>query len=183
MLFKPNTLILIQRNGLSLTGKHLSSARLSFPDEVMRNLEILQRAKFIDLCRQFFADQHLRGKRLQIILDYSVVFEKNIELDQSGKPDVLMEGFVAAMPFEPGMRACLAVEAGTNLRLFATNADVYLAVAEALKAANAGTLQAITPIAAYNLAETERTIRTATERILKDADVSTKVNFRDTTLS
>ena len=183
MLFKPNILIFIQRGGLLVAGRRLSFMRLEFPEDIVHNLDVLQRDKLVELCRRFFADKGLRGKRLQIVLDYSVVFEKTIELDQSGKPDLLVDGFVEAMPFEPGQRACLALRTGPNLRLLATNADLYLAIADAIKAANAGTLQAITPIAAYDMPDTERTIRNATERILKDSEISKRANYRDVTPS
>ncbi len=179
MFLKPNVLIFIQRNRLLVAGKRLPSTHVNFPEDIVHNLEVLQHNKLVDICRQFFTDKNLRRKRLQIVLDYSVVFEKTIELDQSGKPDILIEGFVTAMPFEPGKRSCLAVQTDVNLRLFATNAETYQAVSEALRAAQAGSLVAITPIAAYNLAENERTIRAATDHILKDSEVSKQVNFRD----
>lgn len=179
MFLNANVLIFIQRSRLLIAGKRLNSMHINLPDDVVHNLEVVQHTKLVDLCQKFFADKNLHRKRVQIILDYSVVFEKTIELDQSGKPDILMEGFMTAMPFEPGKRACLAVQTDASLRLFATNAETYQAVAEALKAAQAGTLVSITPIAAYNLGENERTIRAATDHILKDSDVSKQVNFRD----
>lgn len=179
MFLSPNILIFIQRSRLLIAGKRVPSTHITLPDDIMHNLEVVQHKKFVDMCQKFFVDKNLRRKRVQIILDYSVVFEKTIELDQSGKPDILMEGFVTAMPFEPGKRACLAVQTDSSLRLFATNAETYQAVTEALRAAQAGALVSITPIAAYNLGDTERTIRAATEHILKDSDVSKQVNFRD----
>lgn len=179
MFLKPNILIFIQRNRLLVAGKRLSSLHVSFPDDVVHNLEVINHAKLVELCQKFFMDKNLKRKRVQIILDYSVVFEKTIALDQSGKPDILLEGFVEAMPFEPGKRACLAVQTDTNLRLFAANAEVYEAVSEALRTAQVGAPVAITPIAAYNLTDNERTIRAATDHILKDTDVSKQVNFRD----
>jgi hypothetical protein len=131
------------------------------------------------VCRQFFTDRELHGKRIQIILDYSVVFEKSIELDQSGKPDIILEGFVAAMPFDQGKRACVAYQSGSTLRLFATNAELYQAVATAISAADAGTITAITPVAAYNLTNEQRSIRSATDYILKQVDTSKQVDFHN----
>ncbi len=177
MFFNPNTIIFMQRSGLLVSGRRLPSMRLDFPDDIVHNLEVVVPGKLASLCQKFFAERELHGKRLLIVLDYSVVFEKTIELDQSGKPDLIMEGFVAAMPFEPGQRACLAYQSGSSLRLFATNADLYQAVANALSAANAGSLAAITPIAAYNLGNDQRTIRTASDYILKQNDISHQLDF------
>ena len=179
MLFKPNILILVQRGGLLAAGRRPPSSKLSFPDELVHNLEVLQYDKLVEHCQHFFKDKGIRSKRVQIVLDYSVVFEKVIELDKTGKPDVIMEGFIGAMPFEPGKRACVAVQSATDLHLYATNAELYQAVADALKAAGAGTLLAITPIAAYNLADDQRTVKAATELILKNNDVAKQANFRD----
>src|SRR5690242_8972920 len=157
MLFKPNTLVFVQRNGLLVAGRHVAAARLDFPDDSIRNLEVLLPSKLLERCRQFFAERELHGKRLQLVLDYSVVFEKSIELDKSGKPDIIMEGFVSAMPFDEGKRACLALQAGSVLRLFATNAELYQTIVTAAEAASTGAIEAITPIAAYDLSGTDRT--------------------------
>lgn len=178
MLFKPNTIIFIQRSGLLVAGRRLPSARMDFPDDIVRNLEVVLPSKLLERCRQFFTERELHGKRLLLILDYSVVFEKSIELDQSGKPDLIMEGFISAMPLAEGKRACLALQTGSTLRLFATNAELYQTIVTALDSAGAGAVEGITPIAAYALGENERTIRTATEFILRHSDVGGQVDFR-----
>lgn len=183
MLFKPNTIVFIQRSGLLVAGRKLSPARLDFPDDLVRNLEVVLPSKLREACRQFFTDHELHGKRFQLVLDYSVVFEKSIELDKSGKPDLIMEGFVEAMPFEKGKRACLALQTGDVLRLFATNAELYQTVVTAIDGAGAGAVEAITPISAYNLGDGERTIRTAMEFILKHSDISRQADFRDVAAS
>jgi hypothetical protein len=178
MLFKPNTIVFIQRNGLLVAGRHLSPIRMEFPEDAVHNLEVANLNRLTSVCQQFFTDRELRGKRIQVILDYSVVFEKSIELDQSGKPDIIMEGFVAAMPFDQGKRACLAYQSGSTLRLFAVNAELYQAVVAAIDAADAGTVTAITPVAAYNLTNEQRTIRAAADFILKQTDTSKQVDFQ-----
>ena len=183
MLFKPTIIIYLQRNGLLVAGRSMKPARFVFPAGTVDNLEIEQRDKFITACQQFFKENELHGKRVLLVLDYSVVFEKTIALDKAGQPETLLEGFVAAMPFEPGKRACLGVETGSQLRLFATNAELYNGVAGAFVAAGGGALAAITPIAAYNLGDTERTVSAATEHILKDTTVEKQANFQDITAS
>ena len=181
MLFKPNTLIYLQRSGLLLTGRRLPATRMAFADDIVKNLEVLQKNKLISTCQQFFAGSKLHGRRILIVLDASIVFDKTIELDQSGKPDLLLQAFVDAMPFEPGKRACLGLETGATLRVFATNADLYGAVAEALHMGNAGKVLAVTPAPAYNLSKEERTVSAATERFLSDTTVLTGANFLTST--
>lgn len=183
MLFKADTIIFLQRSGLLITGKRMSSVRFEFPADMVQNLEVTQAEKLTSACQQFFSEHGLRGKRVILVLDYSVVFEKTIALDKTGQPDKLLEGFVAAMPFDTGKRACLGVEAGSELHLYATNVDLYSAIEAALQAANVSGITAITPIAAYGLGDKERTLSAATTRILKDASVSKQANFHDITAS
>lgn len=179
MLFQPTTIVFLQRGGLLVAGRRVKSTRFAFTDELIHNLEVQNRIKLVESCRQFFAASGLRGKRVLLVLDYSVVFEQTIKLDKSGQPDKLLEGFVAAMPFAEGQRACLGVESGSELRLFATNAALYEAVSDALRAAGTSSISAVIPIAAYNLGDKERTVNAATEHILKDIAVEKRANFQD----
>lgn len=181
MLFKPSIIVFLQRNGLLVAGRRTKSAKFALPDELLHDLEVQNRTKLIDSCQQFFAASGLRGKRVQLVLDYSVVFEKTIKLDQSGQPDKLLDGFVTVMPLADGQRACLGVQSGSELRLFATNAALYEAISDALRAAGVSNVSAITPIAAYNLGGQERTVSAATEHILKDTDVEKRANFQGVT--
>lgn len=181
MFFKPNTLIYIQRSGILIAGKRLPTARIDYPEDVVKNLEVLQPTKLADIFKRWLSEHNIHGKRILIVLDTSVIFEKTIELDKSGQPDILLQGFVDAMPFEPGKRACIAVQSAADLRLFAANADLYTIVADALREANAGKLVAITPSAAYNLASDQRTVNAASERFFSDTDVRSSVDFRSVT--
>jgi len=183
MLFKPNLIVFLQRNGLLIAGRRMKPARFTFADDVIHNLEVEQRDKLVSSSAQFFKDNNLHGKRVLLVLDYSVVFEKTVELDKTGQPDKLLAGFVAAMPFSAGSRACLGVETGSQLRLFATNAAVYQAINDALQQAGVGSVSAVTPIAAYSLGDTERTVNAATEHILKDMSIEKQANFMDVTAS
>ena len=178
MLFKPNTLIYVQRSGVIVYGKHLPTARLDFPVNLVKNLEVLQGTQLLDKYRQFFMDNAINGKRLIMVLDTSIVFEKVIELDKSGKPDMLMQAFIDAMPFEPGKRACAALQTDKQLCMFATNADLYMIIADALKAAGAGKLVASTPSPAYHLTSEQRTLSTAAERFFNDTEVRSVTDFR-----
>lgn len=181
MLLKPSTIVFLQRNGLLIAGRRTKPAKFALPNDLVQDLEVQNRTKLVDSCRQFFVASGLHGKRVLLVLDYSIVFEKTIKLDQSGQPDKLLESFVAAMPFASGQRACLGVEAGSELRLFATNAALYETVSEALHAAGVSSVNAVTPIAAYRLSDQERTLSAAAERVLKDTAVEKRANFLDVT--
>jgi hypothetical protein len=178
MFAKPNTLIYLQRSSLMLAGHHIGAARLDLPEDTVKNLAIVDKTKLLTLCEQFFADHQLDRRRIIVVLDGSVVFQKVVELDKTGQPDLLMQAFVDAMPFEPGDRACLAIEEQTSLRLFATSAKLYLAIVDALHIANVGHVMAITPAAAYELDSNNRSISAAAEHFFADSHVRKLADFR-----
>lgn len=180
MFFQSPIIVFLQRGGLVVATQHQPSVRFSYPEGAVSNLEVIDRQGLLSASQTFLEQRNVKGKHIMLVLDYSVVFEKTIELDKTGQPDKLLQGFVDAMPFETGKRACLGSENGSKLRLYATNAELYDTIATALRAAGASNVIAITPIAAYNLPEGERTVTAATTRILKDTAVSKQVNFRDT---
>lgn len=179
-LLKPNAIIYLRRSGLVVAGRRLKPARLNFPPELVDNLEVLRHDKFITGCQDFFTEHGLRNKRILVVLDHSVVFTKTVELDKSGSPDALTEAFVAAMPFNTSQRACVTLHEQNNLRLFATNAELYTDLVEALRLAGAGKLLAITPAAAYGLTEDNKQLASAIEQFINDTKVRAQANFATT---
>lgn len=177
---KPNALVYVHRSGLLIAGKHIERARLAFPEEVVSHMEILQPEAFAKLCRQFFDMHGLQRKRVLMVLDNDLLFTKKIELGKTGNPDALTDAFIAAMPFEPSQRACLTIQAKSRLQLLATNARIYQATAEALHASGIAKLCAITPVAAYDLRNTERKADALVEHLLKNTHISKAANFLST---
>ncbi len=177
MLAKAHALVYVQRDGLVVAGKHVIQGKLTFPKDLVANMEVIDVPQLIDCCRQFFNDHHLRHKRVLMVLDSSLVFRKKIELDVSGQPDTLTEAFVAAMPFEPGSRACITIQSDKLLQLLATNATLYDTIVQALDASDAGKLVAVVPVAAFNLDGVERKISVLTERFLNDKEAVKLADF------
>jgi hypothetical protein len=177
MFSKPNALVYVHYNGLVVVKKHAPQAKLKFPPELVANLEVTDAGNFLNLCQQFFADNGLRHKRVLMVLGYNAVFEKKIALDKAGRPNALTDAFVAAIPLEPGQRACLSLHSENQLHLFATNAGLYQPIAAALRASDAAKITAITPVAAYNFTGKERTMDVLAEHFLKDTTVRKKANF------
>jgi len=174
---KPNTLVYVHRSGLIVAGKHITQARLDFTAQLVTNLEVLDHAKLVERCRLFFTDHDLRKKRVLVVLDNSIVFRKNIELDEAGKPDALTEAFIAAMPFAEGQRACLTIQADDLLQLLATNAPLYQAIADALAETGVAKVTSITPAAAYDLSGTNRNVTAMVERFFKDTPAAKQADF------
>ncbi len=179
-MFNPHALVYLHRNWLLTAGKRSGSTRFDIPETFVKNLEIIQPEQFAKACRQFFEDNKLHGKRVLVVLDPSVVFDKTIALDQSGQPDLLIQGFIDAIPFEAGRRASISVQTGSSLRLFATNPELYTSIADALHAAGVSKVVAVSPAAAYDLANDERTVSAATERFFANTALSRQANFLST---
>jgi len=177
MFSKPNAIIYVRRSGLVVAGRRLAPARLAFPPEVVSNMEVLAKSKFVTGCEQFFADHDVKGKRVLMVLDSSIIFTKTVELDKSGKPDVIQQAFIDAMPFAPGKRACLGQERPGELRLFATNAELYQSITEALRLAGVSKLIAITPAPAYELGEGAQQLGQAIKEFIADTTVQSAADF------
>ncbi len=177
MFSKPNAFVYVHRTAVIVVDKHGAQAQLKLPEELFANMEVADSGKLLGLCQQFFTDHGMRHKRVLMVLGYNIVFEKKIALDESGEPKALTKAFVEAIPFEPEQRVCLSVRNDNSLRLFATNADIYTTIRDALDACDAAKIVAITPIAAYDLEGSERTLGVLAERFFKDAVTRKRANF------
>jgi hypothetical protein len=179
MFSKPNALVYVHRGGIISIGKHGTQHRITFSDNLMVNLDIIDTRAFTQFCLEFFAEHSLRHMRVLVVLDYSIVFEKKIELDASGEPDALKGAFMLAVPLEPEQRATLAVRTADMLRLYATNAATYQCITEALNACGVAKITAIVPVATYNLTSAKQPLRELAEMFYKntvarkDADFTT----------
>lgn len=178
---KPNAIIYLRRNGLVIAGRRVTPARLNFPPELVDNLEILRHDKFIEGCRDFFVAHSIHSKRVLVVLDHSIVFSKEAVLDKPGKPTAIVKAFVDAMPFDAGKRACVTLQGPTTLKLFATNAELYQDLMEALRLSGASKLIAITPAAAYGLDEDHKQLSTAVEKFINDTKVRSQADFANIT--
>ncbi|MEO6761552.1 MAG: hypothetical protein ABI220_04230 [Candidatus Saccharimonadales bacterium] len=176
MFSRPSAIIFLRRNSLIVVGRHISAAKLNLPVDIVNNMEVLDRERLVSACQDFFADHDLKSKRCLLVLDQSVVFTKTLEHKKGDDSTSALESYISAMPFEPGKRACLGVEQDDRLLLFATNAELYQTIAEALKLSGAGKLVAITPIAAYELGKDSES-GAAVKRLIEDKIVHAQADF------
>ncbi len=177
MFSKPNTLVYVHRGGIILYGKHATQGRLQFPANTFTNLEVINSRVFTQFCQEFFAEKHVKHGRVLIVLDYSVVFEKSIAFDESGKPDMVRDAFVAAVPLEPEQRIVRTVTTTDILRIFATNGDFLTCLTEALTTAEAAKVTNIVPVAVYNLDSTKQPVSKLAELFFSDATARKAADF------
>lgn len=179
MFSSPNALVYIRRNGLIVAGKHITPVRLSFPQDMVKNLEVPKPETLIDHAAQFFEANNLHNQRILMVLDQEIVFEKTIPYDKSAKPEALTQAFVDAIPLEAGKRAYVTLTGDQKLRIFATNKDLYEPVAQALHAIGIAKLIAITPAAAYNL-EPGQQLSAIVAKLIRDTAVRKQADFSHT---
>jgi hypothetical protein len=183
MFSKPNAIVYVRHNGLIVAGKKLTPARLTFNTEQLENMEILDVDGFTDALRSFFVEHDLKGKHVLMVLDDSVVFAKSISISSDSKPADLAQDFIDAMPLNPGQRACLRVGNESDLKLYGTNGDLYVTIAEALDEAGAAKLLAITPATAYPAPESgKQQLAAAVQQYVNDTSVRASANFQNTAL-
>lgn len=178
MFGKPNAIVYVRRGGLIVAGKHIKPARLSFSDAWLSNLEVIDEAAMGEHCSTFFSEHGVKGQRLLVVLDHSVVFTKTVAIDKTVKVADVLKEFVAQMPFEPGVRACLALQSAEALSLFATNARIYSVLAAALNQAGVAKVIAITPLAAYGVNESAQLSGAVVDQLLRDTTIKTKADFQ-----
>ena len=177
MFLKPNAIVYLRRSSILVAGKHIKPARLNLPAEATANLEVVDADVLGTLCTDFFTTNGLKGQRVLVVLDHSVVFAKSVALSTGSKPDQLTKSFASQIPFEAGNRACLSLKTTDSLRLFATGAALYTVIRDALHDTGVAKIIAITPIAAYGIRESEQLSSTIVQQLLRDTTVRTKANF------
>lgn len=177
---KPNAVVYITPNSVIVAGKKLPPTRLTLGTDIMSNLEIINPEKFRAACKRFFESRDLKGRRVLILLDPRATFNKVLPLDKLGNPRALTEAFVAAMPFERGQRGCVTVNSGNQLNIYATNAQLYQLLADAIRLTGHTKVVAATPAAAYDLSTIEKTFSAALTVYLKDDHLTKLANFLDT---
>jgi hypothetical protein len=178
MFTKLKIIVYIRRSNIIIAGKGISAAKLNIPPSIMLNLEIVDANSFYQSARDFFATRDIKGKKVLIALDDSVVFSKVASLDGAYKSDInkFANQYIDAMPLEPGQRACLQIVDNNQIELYGTNAVLYQSVIEALKGAGTGKVIAVSPTSAYKL-PTDVQPAAAIDRYLNDTDTQKIADF------
>lgn len=145
----PSILIYLKRDSVLLfDGK--TTKKLSLPVDTVADLEVIDKTKLSLLCDQFFADKNIRNKRVLMVLDRSVVFDKTVPLSAKADFTPFAEAFRASIPLEADKNQLLVIHDNEKLFLYATNRPYYETIYASLLHLNAKVM-AITPIAAYKV--------------------------------
>lgn len=178
MFAKPKIIVYVRRNNIIIAGRNISAAKLNIPPSIMQNMDVIDPNSFQLSARDFFASRDIKGKKVLITLDDSVVFCKTGELEHTDKTSVnsVANRYIDAMPITPGQRACLQIVENGQLELYGTNAQLYQLILDALQEAGAGKVIAVTPTPAYKL-DAGLQPAAAIDRYLNDTDTQKIADF------
>jgi hypothetical protein len=153
MFSKPNAIVYLRRKDLIVGGKRITSGKLTFTVDLIKNLEVLNPDVFVSTCKEFFSTHNFKSKKVQIVLDQNIVFEKNVDTKNIEKNDYdnLIKAFISQIPFEPGRRACIQDIQDDIFNIYATNVNLYQYIIDALNQSGVRKIVAVTPSAAYEI--------------------------------
>ncbi len=171
----PNALVFVRRTGLIVAGKRVTPARLNFDEKAVQNMEIHDKQALAAQCSKFFDSQNLKHRKVLIVLDQDITFEKILHKTKVDDPQATLEHFIAAMPFDVGKRAGFSVAVDDAVRLYATNYELFYTIAQAVEAADAK-IVAITPLTLYGL-EPGQQLKDVVSKLLRDTTVRHQANF------
>jgi hypothetical protein len=182
MRLKPNALVYVRRSGVIVAGKNLKVTRWTFPEDLVMNMELLDPDTFTTTLAAFFKENGLHGKRVLVVLDASIVFDKQIQQDKSGSSAMQLKDFIAMMPLEPGKKAYITKKTDSAQNVYATNVELIQSFTKALNMAGAGRLVSITPAAAYGDNGVQQSLSAAVSQYINDSAVARTVTFTRTSV-
>ncbi|MFI5271320.1 MAG: hypothetical protein ACHQT9_04745 [Candidatus Saccharimonadales bacterium] len=178
MFSKPNSIVYLRHNDIIVGGKKIDPGRLALPSESFIHLEVQNPELFASTCADFFRSQGLKGKKVLIVLDDSVVFSKVVQLDNENRANIagILTGYVDEMPINEGYRSVLGYQVKDALYIYGTNAMLYEALEDALNRSGVSKVIAVTPSEAYDIDFTAQSAEIISN-LLMDKTVRNKINF------
>jgi hypothetical protein len=178
MLFSqdPTAVLCISREGLVLYNKKGASRRLALEPEVMHNLEVIDRDQLGKVVGMFATENSLRGQRVVILLDESVLFQKITPKAPEANVHTLAAEFENKVPFDPENRKVIALQPKDQLVLLGANKLMYETVAAALIATGAKVL-AVAPLAVFSKGREATLAPSDVSAILSDYRLARAANF------
>lgn len=171
---KPSYVLLVQRNGLLLQNRQAKGPRLTFDDTILKNVEVVDRAKFIAQSVPFLAS--LKNQRVVVVLDRPVVFDSSTTVDDATPVAKAIELFRASVPLDEAKRMVLTRHDAKQLSCFAVNSELLSALREALEKVGAK-IVTMSPLAAYSKPSQTLNKQGVVAHLLDDRRPTEDVNF------
>jgi hypothetical protein len=174
---KPNTILYVQRSSLMLLPKS-SRAELKLSDDVWKYLEIRDEKRLREQVAEFVQKSGLRGKRVLIILNKDVVFQKAATIADGATIEALTADFEHIIPFDPVNQRAVAYRQKEKLFLFGANRLLYQLLTDCLEQAGAKVV-GVTPAVMYGVTEPAKLTPAKFDQICDASSLTKAVNFLD----
>jgi len=119
---KQNAFLLLRKDSLQIITKSQQPQQLTFPAEVVRHQEVINRQKFEQLISDFFSKSKLSNIQGVLFLANDVVFQK--QLPQTASEEDI-QNFFNTIPFSQETIGKKIIRTKNGISLFATNHDLY----------------------------------------------------------
>jgi hypothetical protein len=172
---KPTDFVLIQRDKLALYPKG-KVPQLDLSEELVQYLEIQDAQRLRASVAEFAQANRLGGRRVLIMLDRSVVFQKAVNLKDQVDPEASKADFESKVPFDPADKQVLEVQQKDRQFLFGVNKTLYATVKAALEQSGAK-VQAVVPAIVYGITDPDKLTSTKLEQIADAASLTHAVDL------
>jgi hypothetical protein len=172
----PTAVLCISREGLVLYNKKGASRQSAFIPEVVRNLEVFDPEQLSKQVAAFAAENSLRGQRVIILLDESVLFQKIMPKTADANIGGIAADFENKVPFDPENRKVIALHPKEQLVLLGANKQMYEIIAGAFVAAGAKVI-AVSPLAVFGKGKEEPLAPGSVQAILNGYRIAQAANF------
>ncbi|OGD86746.1 hypothetical protein A2164_01585 [Candidatus Curtissbacteria bacterium RBG_13_35_7] len=176
MFTKPMILYLRRKSLEIYTNKvEGSSEKLEFPESIIKDEEILNKAGFEKLLLDFFNKISLKEKKIVIAISEELIFQKTIP--QSAKEEnTEVNNFFNEIPFDSQKIAKKLIKNDKELLLIATNKDLFENIILCLKQLSLQ-IVAVVPITLFNITSTSVLNKNDVNNILSNSKILKIGNF------
>jgi hypothetical protein len=175
MFVKHHMILQLTRNSLVACTNKDEQAKLDLPVSVVRNLDVLDSAKLAELVGGFASRYGLRGKKLVLVLDDSVVFQKVVPLTPGQDTMAMQTDFQDKLPFAADAKRTLTLKLKNQLVMLGASGEYYLQVVQAL--INKGVkVTSVSPLAVFAKGATHLTAEIV-DRVAHNHHLTNVANF------
>jgi hypothetical protein len=170
---KPTSFVLVERDRLHLYPKS-KAGPLELSEDVVQYLEVKDSAKFSAAVQEFAEQNKLRGQRLLLMLDKSIVFQKAVPMAGTDAAAAKAD-FESKVPFNPEDRQVISLEHKDHHFMFGVNQAFYQSLADAFTKAGAK-VQAVAPAIVFGVTDSSKLTHTKLAQI---ADATSLTHLAD----
>lgn len=123
MIFdKPKIVLFIKRQSMQVVDYHGKIYELKFPEEAVRDLEIVNHGNFVKLVGDFIRSLRISKVEAIVVFAKELIFEKFIENGVIGSKEA-EEDFFSQVPFDKDRLLRKSIQEQRGVRLLGTNGD------------------------------------------------------------